>query len=79
MRAILNEKLYDTEKSENVATFERLAVYKTKNGTLFMVNTGIPGVYLESMHSIEQDEIKRFIGEHYPDKYIELFGEVEEA
>lgn len=77
MRAIFNNKLYDTEKSENICNFHGRSVYKTKNGTLFMVyedaNTK------EKVFYMDQIGIRDFIGKHFPDIYIKLFGEVEEA
>lgn len=77
MRAIFNNKLYDTEKSENICNFYGHSVYKTKNGTLFMVYED--DATEERMLCLSELEIKDFIGKHFPDIYIELFGEVEEA
>lgn len=76
MRAIYKNKLYDTEKSENICRFRNHSVYKTKNGTLFMTCRCDAE---EKVSCISQTEIRDFIGEHFPDIYIELFGEVEEA
>lgn len=36
MRTIYKNKLYDTEKAENICNFYVHSVYKTKNGTLYM-------------------------------------------
>lgn len=77
MRAIYKNKLYDTEKSENICNFYGHSVYKSKNGTLFMTYKDDMGK--EKISCISQPEIGDFIGEHFPDIYIELFGEVEEA
>lgn len=77
MRAIYKNKLYDTEKSENICNFHSNSVYKTQNGTLFM--TCEDGTGEEKVSCINQPEIRDFIGEHFPDIYIKLFGEVEEA
>lgn len=77
MKTIYKNKLYDTEKSENICNFRGRSVYKTKNGTLFMIYENYE--MRQKIFSISQPEIRDFIGEHFPDKYIELFGEVEEA
>lgn len=77
MRTIYKNKLYDTEKSENICNFHSRSVYKTQNGTLFMTYEGDTGE--EKASCINQPEIRDFIGEHFPDIYIVLFGEVEEA
>lgn len=77
MRAILNNKLYDTEKSENICNFHGHSVYKTKNGTLFMIREN--DTTKEKVLYMDEIGIRDFIGEHFPDIYIKLFGEVEEA
>lgn len=76
MRTIYKNKLYDTEKSENICNLRSYSVYKTQNGTLFMT-CGYGDE--EKISCINQPEIRDFIGEHFPDIYIKLFGEVEEA
>ena len=73
MRAIINGLLYDTEKAEIVWKSDSfyLDLYKTKNNRFFMMfNRNI---------IVDENKIKEFFGIRYPDKYIELFGEVEEA
>lgn len=73
MRAIINGLLYDTEKAEIVWKSDSfyLDLYKTKNNRFFMMfNRNI---------IVDENKIKEFFGIQYPDKYIELFGEVEEA
>lgn len=76
MRTIYKNKLYDTENSENICNFYGHSVYKTKNGTLFMT-CGYDEY--EKISCTSQAEIRDFIGVHFPDIYIKLFGEVEEA
>lgn len=76
MRTIYKNKLYDTEKSENICNFYGYSVYKTQNGTLFMT-CGYDAE--EKIYCTSHPEIRDFLGEHFPDIYIELFGEVEEA
>lgn len=94
-KAIIDGKLYDTEKAEAVTVFTDnsnnfTTLFQTKNGNYFLAVSGYRK-YLDDMlfiheeygyHSIQavtQVEAKRIVGLHEPDKYIELFGEVEEA
>ena len=78
MKAILNGKLYDTNKSVNLCNFFGHSVYKTNNGTLFMTyNDG--GALGEQISNVNYDEIKETIGRYCPDSYILIFGKVEEA
>lgn len=74
MRAIIKNKLYDTENSENICNFTDHSVYKTKNGTLFITCNS-----KNIISSTSQPDIRDFIGKCFPDIYIKLFGEVEEA
>lgn len=74
MKEIFKNKLYDTEKSENICNYLDHSVWKTNKGTLFM--TYNPE---EKVSCISQTDIRDFIGEYFPDIYIKLFGEVEEA
>lgn len=93
-KAIINGKLYDTEKAEKVVSFRRrvdmgpiysgseihytplhdIDIYKTAKGNYFEhdVDKG-------TITTTDEDEVKDIIRRLYPDKYIELFGEVEEA
>lgn len=72
MRAIINNLLYDTDKSELIFNYFDTRAYKTRNGKLFRVLYG-------EIVSTDIEEIKNWIGKHDPDAYIKLFGEVEEA
>lgn len=76
MKTIYKNKLYDTEKSENICNFYDHSVYKTQNGTLFMT-CGYDTE--EKISCTSHTEIRDFIGIHFPDIYIKMFGEVEEA
>ena len=64
MRAIINGLLYDTEKAE--------IVWKSDSFYLDLYKT-------KNNRLVDENKIKEFFGIRYPDKYIELFGEVEEA
>lgn len=78
MKAIINGLLYDTEKAEVVCedSIGFFTVYKTKNNRVFIENK-----LTEKFSTITTDmnKIKEILGSNFPDKYIELFGEVEEA
>lgn len=74
MRIIRDNLLYDTDKSElihkDIIIDESL--YMTKNKRLFRIRWGrIP--------NDTQEELKNYLGSVNPNKYIELFGEVEDA
>ena len=75
MKAIIDGRLYDTEKARKVGTLECVPceVYKTGNGNLFLLEKFI------GITNADQDEIREMIGIQDPDLYISLFGEVEEA
>lgn len=78
MRAILNNKLYDTEKAELFRVVlhpsgMELKIYKTSKGNIFGVNE------LEE-YIVDEPVLKECL--RLPscvDAYIELFGEPEEA
>lgn len=76
MKAIINGKLYDTEKASKVGNLEHglYEVYKTGKGNLFLVNTDF-----DEITNADQDKIKEFIGQQNPYLYFYLFSEVEEA
>lgn len=72
MKAIINEKLYDTTTSEVLLAQGTLVLYKTQNGTYYMVNAdGIIPMTIE--------DAKKYLGVHDTDAYIKEFGEVELA
>lgn len=72
MKAIINEKLYDTTTSEVLLAQGTLVLYKTQNGTYYMVNSdGIIPMTIE--------DAKKYLGVHDTDTYIQEFGEVELA
>ena len=75
MKAIIDGKMYDTEKAECLgmtSIFHKL--YITQNGRFFLVNED-----KQKIVSADHQAIMKRIGEVAPDMYIELFGEVEEA
>lgn len=73
VRYIVDGLLYDTDKStfiEMDCTGERL--YASPKKRLFATRR-------QKITNTDQDRLKTYLGTNHPDKYIELFGEVEEA
>lgn len=93
-RAIIDNKLYDTEKAKEVVTFcrrvdmgpvmtgsmlhwtpsHKFTLYKTAKGNYFEHNEDTKEITPRN-----EEWVKDLIRRLYPDKYIELFGGVEEA
>lgn len=90
IRRIINGKLYDTSKAKNICNVilshnvipnynfpifslggENVSIYKGNNEWFIE--------YFCFIEPVTEDWIKEIIGRRNPDKYIELFGEVEEA
>lgn len=93
MIAIINNKLYDTEKAEKIIEFRRrvnegeimnsgmcyvpfhnFSLYKTAKDNYFEYDEKA-----NKINPISESTAKNIIRETYPDIYIKLFGEVEEA
>ena len=75
MKKVINGLLYDTDKSELLHQDKdlRRSYYKTKNGRYFIAyRTGEISV-------IAEERIRDILIEYNYDKYVELFGEPEEA
>lgn len=84
MRAILNNKLYDTEKAEFLiglsipqnnfgGDVDELNIYKTKSGNIFAEN-----VTQDCL--VSENKLKTILSRpDCVDIYIKIFGEVEEA
>lgn len=93
MRAILTYKeiiddkpeeqrrLFDTSKAKKVCTvknsfkYELETIYLSNNGMLFIQDNKTEKLSLP----INQEDLKKWIGQNEPDKYIKFFGEVEEG
>ncbi len=75
MKKIVDGLVYDTDKSELIYTdlIKNRELYKTKKGRYFMLYaTG-------EIAPKTEESVMEYLAEHDVDKYIELFGEVEEA
>lgn len=94
MKKIIEKRLYDTEKSEEIFSFVRkvkgedilwwpghcwverhdITIYKTKNDTYFECD-----INADTITIIPEEQAMKTIEKLDPDRYIELFGEVEEG
>lgn len=82
MRAIINDKLYDTEKSKFVRSvspvinawhIKNMDVYRTKKGNIFAVDK-------ETNDFVGPEQLKELLGDTgNVSAYIEIFGMPEEA
>ena len=72
MKAIINEKMYDTTTSEVIYVGDIEALYKTQNGAYFRTSSyGIEPMGIE--------EVKEYLGIKDVDAYIKEFGSVDIA
>lgn len=94
MKAIINNKLYDTEKAEKVIEFRRSGM---KTSELWGTTMNLPyrhditlyktakGNYFEVdeddkvLRVVSEAQVKELLTNIDPDLYIKLFGEVEEG
>lgn len=75
MKKIINGKLYDTEKSELIYTEleGKRWLYRTNKRAFYKVySTG-------DIVPMSDEQAMEYFGENDPDKYIEIFGNPEEA
>ena len=93
MRFIVNNKIYDTEKSELLCTFEKQWEIKTLCSMMYLsLDTNlyrtVKGAYFltcredydrSCIEVINEDVAKVYLIHNNYDKYIEMFGELEEA
>lgn len=79
-KVVEETKLFDTAKAKkicdvvNAFKYKVQEIYITAKGVIFIRN-----INEDSLEVANQKEIKKWIGEHEPDKYIKFFGEVEEG
>lgn len=73
-------RLYDTDKATKICDVKNTfgikiqEIYLTGKGVLFLHN-----VNEKSLEISDQKQLKKWIGENEPEKYIKYFGEVEEG
>lgn len=73
-------KLFDTEKAKKICGIKNSFGHEVKE--IYITEKDVVFIYHVTDKKItvpDQKDIKRKIGEHEPDKYIEFFGEVEEG
>lgn len=79
-KAVEETKLFDTATAKkicdvvNAFKYKVQEIYITAKGVIFIRN-----INENNLEVANQKEIKKWIGEHEPDKYIKFFGEVEEG
>lgn len=77
MKAIIYNLLFDTDKSECLGFYRDnnryYKLYRTSNDNLFIVDL------VMNDFIVVREEVHRLIGFYFPDQYVELFGEAEEA
>lgn len=94
-KAIIGGKLYDTEKSQFLVAYkdesgELRILFRTTKGNYFsgifedgcFINENYGRVYEHTYYDLRTEDkytAQKLIGLYNPDKYIELFGEVEDA
>lgn len=89
-RRIIGRKLYDTSKAKRICDIVLsccdIPGYNSPiinlGGEYVVIYKGVNEWFIEYLCSIEpvtEDWVKSILGERNVDKYIELFGEVEEA
>ncbi len=72
MKVIIEGKLYDTITSTMLYAEGETSLFKTQNGSYFMVDH-------EGVHPVSASEVKKYLGIRDTELYITEFGEVEEA
>ena len=72
MKAIINEKLYDTTTSEVVYIVDMEALYKNQNGAYFRTSS-------EGIQPMGIEGVKEYLGIKDVDAYIKEFGSVDIA
>lgn len=94
-RAIINGLLYDTEKSEEIMRYTDddcilHAIFETPNGAMFQARVeqchvidNYLNIISDSAYThiqpLSELEYRDILGRYKIDKYIELFGEAQEA
>lgn len=79
-KAVEQTRLFDTTKAKKICDVKNSfknkvqEIYITEKGVLFLRN-----INKDTLEVADQKQVKKWIGENEPDKYIEFFGEVEEG
>jgi len=75
MRQIIDGYLYDTENSELIHEEKdtKRRIFKTKHGNFFRAFRN------GSISPMQEEDVKEYLGTKDIDKYIEIFGNPQEA
>ncbi len=95
MRFIVNKKIYDTEKAELICEAQRewiestilgdmrfkkhSKLYKTQKGQFFFVAKTDYGNQIKLIKLVNENATKSFIMRTDCEKYVDLYGELEEG
>lgn len=80
-KVVEQTRFFDTTKAKKICDvintfgYKVQEIYITDKGIVFLHDT----TGKEKLEVADQKQVKKWIGEHEPDKYIEFFGEVEEG
>lgn len=80
-KAVEQTRLFDTEKAKKICDVINTFGYKVQE--IYITDKGV--VFLHTIRGsgklevADQKQVKKWIGENEPDKYIKFFGEVEEG
>lgn len=80
-KAVEQTRLFDTTKAKKICDVKNSfgnkvqEIYITDKGVVFLYTTTGSG----KLEVADQKQVKKWIGENEPDKYIKFFGEVEEG
>lgn len=79
MKQIIDGKLYDTDKMEKLYSeqYPGPDFWRSKNGTI--LRKGYRWRDDDFLHVVTEEYFKEYLARTNPDKYVELFGEVEEG
>ncbi len=75
------QRIFDTEKAKEICQVRNSfnyaieTIYLTENGMLFIQDNRTQKLSLP----FSQGDLRKWIGENEPDKFIKFFGEVEEG
>lgn len=78
-KVVEQTRFFDTEKAKKICDVINTFGYKVQE--IYITDKGIVFLQTKSgkLKVADQKQVKKWIGENEPDKYIEFFGEVEEG
>lgn len=80
-KVVEQTRLFDTTKAKKICDVKNSFGNKVKE--IYITDKGVVFLYITTgsgkLEVADQKQVKKWIGENEPDKYIEFFGEVEEG